>query len=87
MGTRFIEDYWIPAFAHEYGSRTWGSDGTDRALWHSYTLTYLLKNGIHPIQHPFFEFPSLGETYESMGLFSDWSNNWQIKESFYAEVQ
>jgi hypothetical protein len=83
MGTRIIEDYGIPVFANEYGSRTWGSDGTDGALWHSYTLTYLLKNGIHPIQHPFFEFPALGEPYESMGLFYDWSNNWQIKDSFW----
>ena len=83
MGTGFMEDYGIPVFANEYGSRTWGSDGTDGALWNSYTLTYLLKNGIQPLQHPFSEFPGLDEPYESMGLFYDWNNDWQIKDSFW----
>jgi hypothetical protein len=68
---------------NEYGSRTWGSDGIDGALWNSYTLTHLLKNGIQPLQHPFSEFPGLGDPYESMGLFYDWNNDWQIKGSFW----
>ena len=80
MGTGFIDDYGLPVFVNEYGSRTWGSDGTNGALWNSYTLTNLLKNSIQPLQFPFFEYPGIGEPYESMGLFYNWNNNWQIKE-------
>jgi len=83
MGTGFMEYYGLPVFANEYGSRTWGSEGTEGALWNSYTLTHLLKSGIQPLQHPFSGFPGLGQPYESMGLFYDWNNDWQIKEAFW----
>jgi hypothetical protein len=85
MGTGFIDDYGIPVFADEYGCRNWGSNGVDGALWHSYTLTYLMKNSIQPIQFPFSEIPlPLGvEPYSSMGLIYDWNNSWEEKESFW----
>jgi hypothetical protein len=82
-GTEAMKNYGLPVFANEYGSLTWGSDGTNGALWHSFTLTYLLKNGIHPLQFPFSEFPGINDPYGRMGLFYDWRNNWQIKNSFW----
>ena len=78
-----LTKYGIPIIVDEYGSREYGSNGINGALWNSTIVTNLVKNGIQPIQFPFFEFPGIGSEYSSMGLFYNWDNGWQLKDSFW----
>ena len=75
--------YGLPVFADEYGSKSVGSNGIEGALFNSNVLSLLIKNGIQPIQFPFFEFSGLGTNIEFMGLFYNWNNSWQLKQSFW----
>lgn len=78
-----LAPYGYPIYLNEYGSRQYLSEGIDGALWHSWALATLYEAGIAPIQYPSSEWPSLGEPYNSMGLFADWRGDWERKPSYW----
>ncbi|MBC7251409.1 MAG: hypothetical protein H5T62_14135 [Anaerolineae bacterium] len=78
-----LKAYGRPVYADEYGSLSYRSEGTAGGLWHSYVLGELWRAGIAPLQYPFSEWPTLGEPYNSMGLFHDWREDWTIKPAYW----
>jgi hypothetical protein len=78
-----LKEYKKPVFINEYGNRLFWSNGVDGALWHSYALTLLWKHSINPIQFPISEFRGNGNDYRELGLFKDWTEEWEIKPAFW----
>lgn len=72
-----------PVFINEYGNRLFWSNGIDGALWHSYALSLLWRENINPVQFPISEFRGNGNDYKELGLFEDWTEDWQIKPAYW----
>lgn len=78
-----LAPYGRAIYFDEYGSRQYLSEGIDGGLWHSWALPTLWEAGVAPIQYPISEWPTLGEPYNSMGLFHDWRGDWERKPSYW----
>jgi hypothetical protein len=78
-----LKPYGLPVIINEYGSFNHLSDGLDGALWHSYAVDLLWRNGINPMQYPFTEFYGNSEPYNSMGLLLDWQDQWIPKPVYF----
>ncbi len=78
-----LASYNLPLYLDEYGNTIHQSEGITGALWHSYALPTWWEAGISPVQYPISEWPTLGEPYNSMGLFEYWANNWTYKPSYW----
>jgi hypothetical protein len=81
-----LAPYNRPIYLNEYGSLRYLSEGVEGALWHSLVLSQLWRAGIAPIQYPISEWPSIGEPYNSMGLFRDWRGGWERKPSYWVHA-
>ena len=64
-----------PVYLDEYGHKTYWSNGTQGALWHSFTLSQLWDSGINPVQFCISEFPGVQTGYNELGLFKDWNSD------------
>jgi hypothetical protein len=78
--------YNLPVYLDEYGNKIHLSNGENGALWHAITLSELWKAGITPIQFSISEWPSMHAGYNQMGLFKYWSDNWELKPSYWVYV-
>jgi len=75
--------YSRPLYLDEYGSFDYLSDGLPGGLWHSWTLPVFWEASIAPLQYPISEIPQLADPYRSMGLFYDWTGNWERKPAYW----
>ncbi len=78
-----LEPYGRPLYLDEYGSFHYLSNGVPGGLWHSWTLSVFWEASIAPLQYPVSEIPQLDNPYRSMGLFYDWTGDWQRKPAYW----
>lgn len=83
---RPLQGYGKPVYINEYGNTKYWSDGEEGALWHSYVLPLLWQEGINPVQFSMAEFPGMHQGYDRLGLFRDWSAEWQPKPAYWVYV-
>ena len=79
---RSLLEYNKPVYINEYGSTAYWSDGQEGALWHSYVLPLLWREGISPVQFSLSEFPGMHEGYNRLGLMRGWEHNWDAKPAY-----
>jgi hypothetical protein len=73
----------LPVLIDEYGSTVYWSNGQEGALWHSIALTRLWPSGIWPVEFVMSEMPQMHSGFNELGLFTDWTEGWQPKPSYW----
>ena len=72
-----------PVYLDEFGSTKYWSNGVEGALWHSVVMPQIWAAGISPVQFPISEWPATYQDYGQLGLFHDWTGDWETKPAYW----